>query len=82
MSVSLVNCYALVYPEVFAERFGSMVCTELNSSISDMRVEGITMVLRGVESLLRTSPTNGPHAVKPIIGRIFQYVIYIFIKYL
>lgn len=72
MSVALVNCYALVYPEVFAERFGAVVCTELNSSISDMRVEGITMVLRGVETLLRTSPNNGPHAVKPIIGKIFQ----------
>ncbi|CAL8143654.1 unnamed protein product [Orchesella dallaii] len=71
-SVALVNCYALVYPEVFAERFGALVCAELNSSINDMRVEGITMVLRGVETLLRTSPTSGPHAVKPIIGKIFQ----------
>lgn len=72
MSVTLVNCYALVYPEIFAEQFGSLVCTELNSSMGDMRAEGITMVLRGVETILRTSPSNGPNAVKPIIGKIFQ----------
>jgi len=72
MSLSLVNSYALIYPESFAEKFGGIVCTELNSSIGDMRAEGIAMVLRCVETLLRTSPTHGPHSVKPIVGKVFQ----------
>jgi hypothetical protein len=72
MSLSLVNSYALIYPESFAEKFGSVVCSELNSALGDLRAEGIGMVLRCIETILRTSPTHGPHSVKPIIGKIFQ----------
>ena len=72
MALTLVNSYCLIYPESFAERFGALVCTELNSAISDMRAEGVALVLRSVETMLRTSPTHGPHATKPIIGKIFK----------
>jgi len=73
-SLALVNAYSLLYPEAFAEKFGSHICTELNSSISELRAEGVTMVLRTVELMLRSSPTHGPLAVKPILGKVFQYV--------
>jgi len=72
MSLSLVNSYTLIYPEYFAEQFGSTVARELNSTISDMRAEGVAMILRSVETILRTSPVHGPGAVKPIIGKIFK----------
>jgi hypothetical protein len=72
MSLSLVNSYCLIYPELFAERFGALVCTELNSTIGDMRAEGIIMILRTIEVILRTSPIHGPPAVKPIVGKIFK----------
>ncbi|XP_035704828.1 importin-11 isoform X2 [Folsomia candida] len=72
MSVSLVNSYAIIYPEYFTEKYGSIICTELSSSISDMRAEGVATVLRCMETFLRTSPINGPTAIRPIIGKIFQ----------
>jgi hypothetical protein len=72
MTLSIVNSYALIYPESFAEKFGQIVFSELNSSMGDMRAEGVGMVLRSVETVIRTSPTQGPHAIKPIVGKIFQ----------
>lgn len=72
MSVALVNSYSIIYPEYFTEKYGVLICTELNSSMSDMRAEGIAMVLRCVETFLRTSPINGPNAIRPMIGKIFQ----------
>jgi hypothetical protein len=72
MSIALVNSFSIIYPEFFAEKYGSIVCAELNSAMSDMRAEGIAMVLRCVETFLRTSPINGPISIKPIVGKIFQ----------
>lgn len=74
MSIALVNSYSIIYPEFFSEKYGNVICAELNTSMSDMRAEGIAMVLRCVETFLRTSPVSGPSAIKPIVGKIFQYV--------
>jgi hypothetical protein len=72
MSLSLINSYCLVYSEFFAERFGAAVAGELNSTLSDMRAEGVAMILRSIEMILRTSPTHGPTAIKSIVGKIFR----------
>lgn len=52
------------------EKYGSAICAELNSSVGDLRAEGVALVLRVVETFLRTSPINGPNAIKPIVGKI------------
>jgi len=74
MSLTIVNSYALIYPESFALKYGPVVFSELNTAMGDMRAEGVGMVLRCVETILRTSPTQGPLSIKPLVGKIFQYV--------
>ena len=47
------------------------IVKELANSVTDMKAEGVSVVMRAVENILRTSPINGPEAVKPILKRIF-----------
>ncbi|XP_017775673.1 PREDICTED: importin-11 [Nicrophorus vespilloides] len=66
--------HVLLSPDVVMETQGRQIVTVCNSILSDMRTEGIVMVVGLMETFIRASPMKGCETVKLILPKIFENI--------
>lgn len=69
---SIIQAYILLNPDIYLERFGKDVIKTCSYLLSDMRSEGIVMVMRLFEACLRAKPQYGVQLLRPILPDIFK----------
>ncbi|XP_055389271.1 importin-11 [Condylostylus longicornis] len=70
----LIQAYILLSPEVYLQRFGKQVVSTCAYLLNDMRTEGIAMVMKLYETMLRVEPTMGLELLRPALPHIFKQV--------
>ena len=68
----IMQAYIILSPEAYLQRFGKAVISTCAYLLSDMRPEGIVMVMKLFEACLRTEPNLGLELLKPTLPYIFK----------
>lgn len=68
----IVMVYMLLAPDPVLSMQGHQIIVICDNLMADMRLEGVLMLTKVVETFVRASPGLGAETVKPILPRIFQ----------
>lgn len=68
----IILVHTLLAPDIVMRTHGAQVITVCDSLMADMKNEGIVMLIRMLETFIRSSPALGCDTVFPILPRIFQ----------
>lgn len=69
---SIIQAYILLDAEVYLQQHGKKIVETCMNLLSDLRSEGIVMVMRLFESILRSTGTYGVELLKPSLPDIFK----------
>lgn len=67
----IIQTYILLDPPVYLERHGKAIVTCCMNLLSDMRPEGIVMVMKLFELFLKTVPDYGIELLRSSLAEIF-----------
>lgn len=73
--LKIIEAYVLLGPKEFMQRFSNELVLSLSNLITDLRTEGILMILRVVELVFQSFPLEGPQVFKPLLSHIFRTTI-------
>lgn len=68
----IVQAHILLAPEQTLKAQGLSVILACDSLLSDLRSEGVVMLMRIVETCLRAAPTVATETIKPILPKILE----------
>jgi len=68
----IIQSYILLNPDIYLQRFGKAVVTTCAYLLTDLRPEGIGVVMKLFEAFLRSKPDYGIELLKPILPDIFR----------
>lgn len=71
----LIQAYILLGPQQFLEKYANAVVQACLDTYSDMRPEGLVMILRLVELVIRVFPTEGPQMFRDLLPRVLSGVV-------
>lgn len=71
---SIIQAYILLNPEVYLQQHGKKIVETCMYLLTDLRSEGVVMVMRLFESMLRSTGNNGVELIKSALPNIFKYV--------
>ena len=60
---------------VLRQAFSETMASSLASLLSDLKDEGLVLVLRNVEMVLRAFPVEGPHVFRDLLPSIFKGIL-------
>lgn len=69
---SIIQAYILLGSDNYLHQYGKDIVKTCSYLLSDMRSEGIVMVMRLFESILRSSPQYGVELLRPVLHNIFK----------
>lgn len=69
---SIIQAYILLGPEVYLQQHGAKILDACTYLLSDLRSEGVVMIMRLFESILRSSGNFGVELLKPALPTIFK----------
>ena len=70
----IVQAYLYLAPEEFITTCGERICEPLNNQYSDLQDEGILLILRVVDLVLKVGPPNTPTLFRDLIFKSYQAV--------
>lgn len=70
--ICIMQAYILLEPQVYLEKYGAKVVACCTYLMTDMRPEGIVLILKLYEAILRSLPEIGLQLVKPALNDIFE----------
>ncbi|XP_074651521.1 importin-11-like [Tubulanus polymorphus] len=73
--LKIIESYLFLAPKEFLQDYSTSLVTSISSLISDMRVEGIAMVMKVVELVLRIFPVEGAQIFKSMLPGIVKNIL-------
>ncbi|XP_031837056.1 importin beta11 isoform X2 [Nomia melanderi] len=70
----IVQAYTILSPQEFLSQWGAVIIESLRSIMSDLRSEGISMVLMVFETFLYAAARQGAEIIKPALITVFENV--------
>lgn len=70
--ICIMQAYILLDPQVYLEKYGAKVVSCCTYLMTDMRPEGIAMILKLYEAILRSLPEIGLQLIKPALYDVFE----------
>lgn len=70
--ICIMQAYILLDPQVYLEKYGAKVVNCCTYLMTDMRPEGIVLILKLYEAILRSIPEVGLQLVKPALHTVFE----------
>lgn len=70
---SIIQAYILLDAEIYLQQHGTKIVETCMYLLSDLRSEGIVMVMRLFESILRSTGNYGVELLRPAYSNIFKY---------
>lgn len=71
---SIIQAYILLSPDVYLQQHGKKIVETCMYLLTDLRSEGVVMVMRLFESMLRSTGNNGVELLRSALPYIFKYV--------
>lgn len=71
---SIIQAYILLDSEVYLQQHGKKIVETCMYLLTDLRSEGIVMVMRLFESILRSTGNHGIELLRPALPIIFKFV--------
>lgn len=77
MCFSIVQAYVLLAPDQFLQVHGERVVSSCLALLVDdeLKNEGIIMIIKGLELMIRTNPTRGLSLLQPVYKQLFKLVV-------
>lgn len=72
---SIIQAYILLDAQIYLQQHGKKIVETCMYLLTDLRSEGIVMVMRLFESILRSTGIFGVELMKPALPNIFKYII-------
>lgn len=69
---SIIQAYILLNAEVYLQQYGKKLVETCMHLLSDMRSEGIVMIMRMYESILRAMGNYGVELLRPALPEVFK----------
>lgn len=70
--ICIMQAYILLDPRVYLGKYGAKMVECCNYLIADMRSDGIVLILKLYEAIVRALPEEGLQLIKPSLVGIFQ----------
>jgi hypothetical protein len=70
----IVQAYLYLAPTEFISNCGEKICTRLNDQYSDLQDEGVLLILRVVDLVLKVGPSDTPNKFGSLIFKSYQAV--------
>ena len=70
--ICIMQAYILLDPTVYLEKYGRKIVECCNYLMADMRPDGIALILKLYEAILRALPEPGLQLLKPVLPGIFE----------
>lgn len=74
LCLQITTAYTLLCPQQFFSKYGSRLIETFSSLLTDMKNEGMVLVLRAVEMILRVLPSEGASLVQPLLPSMIKAV--------
>ncbi|XP_071542767.1 importin-11-like [Panulirus ornatus] len=74
LCLQITTAYTLLCPQQFLSKYGSRLIETFSSLLTDMKNEGMVLVLRAVEMILRVLPSEGASLVQPLLPSMIKAV--------
>nr|XP_053629143.1 importin-11-like [Cherax quadricarinatus] len=74
LCLQITTAYTLLCPEQFLSKYGSRLVGTFSSMLTDMKGEGMVLVLRAVEMILRVRPAEGASLIQPLLPGVIKAV--------
>lgn len=69
-----MEAYVVLSPDVYLRRYGRNIVSTCAYLLSDLRPEGIVMILKLFETCLRADVAISLELLRPVLPRIFKFV--------
>lgn len=70
--ICIMQAYILLDPHVYLEKYGVKVVECSSYLMADMRPDGIVLILKLYEAIVRALPEQGLQLIKPALVGIFE----------
>ncbi|XP_072166659.1 importin-11-like [Diadema setosum] len=71
----IISSYVVLGKEQFMQMYGQQVATSLTSMLTDLRTEGIVLVLKTIETIFKVFPVEGPRLFESYLPTVFDQVV-------
>ncbi|XP_077988870.1 importin-11-like [Glandiceps talaboti] len=73
---NIITSYVLLGPKEFLEQYSGVVVTACSAHIgNDVKPEGVVMVMRVMENVLKVYPVEGSHMFRQLLPSIFEAIL-------
>lgn len=78
----IIQSYILLNPEMYLQRYGKEVVSTCAYLLSDLRPDGVVMIMKLFEACLRAKPDYAIEFLKPVLLDISKYLVFmIYLKF-
>lgn len=70
--ICIMQAYILLDPHMYLEKYGAKVVACCTYLMADMRPDGIVMILKLFEAILRAMPEEGLQLIQPALVGVFE----------
>lgn len=74
ISLKIVEDYILLCPVEFMQQYSSRLVYSFEKLMTDIKAEGLLLILRAIEVVLKTFPKEGPEVLAPLLPRLFKAI--------
>uniref|UniRef100_A0A0P4WDI7 Importin N-terminal domain-containing protein n=1 Tax=Scylla olivacea TaxID=85551 RepID=A0A0P4WDI7_SCYOL len=74
LCLQITTAYTLLCPQQFLASYGTRLIETFQSMLTDLKNDGIILVLRAVEMILRVLPTEGATLLQPLLPGMMKVV--------
>ncbi|XP_069137987.1 importin-11-like [Argopecten irradians] len=75
MCLKVIQAYIVLGPRDFMQRFSSELASSLTSMLTDLRTEGIVLILRVIELVFQSFPSEGPEVFRRLLPSLLKAII-------
>ncbi|ESO88153.1 hypothetical protein LOTGIDRAFT_219538 [Lottia gigantea] len=73
--LKVIEAYILLGPHEFMQAYSGVLVPSFSSLMTDIRAEGLVMILRVIEVVFKTFPTEGPQVFQPILNGVVTTIV-------
>ncbi|XP_048255112.1 importin-11-like [Haliotis rufescens] len=73
--LKIIEAYILLGPRDFMQHFHSVLVSSLSSLMTDIRAEGLILILRLIELVFRAFPADGPRLFSPMLPGLLKDIL-------
>ncbi|KAL5005534.1 hypothetical protein ScPMuIL_018990 [Solemya velum] len=70
--LKIIEAYLILGPQEFMHQYSDVLVGSLSSLLTDLRTEGVVLILRVIELVFKTFPNEGPQVFRPLLPKLLK----------